>query len=305
MRIAFTMDDLPIYPHRALPHGYTPASVAESVVKAFGRHKVNGVYAFANSWPLDVDPETVRIYDAWTSAGHLVGNHTHSHLLLNDFSSDEFISDINSADELLTPWLDRAPQKLFRHPLNFWGNTEEKRSSVTAHIRKLGYTPADVTSYFFEWEWDRAWIWLQHSGKAIEAEALKSEFIEFCIAQLAYDQRCCRQVFGHDVIRIALAHYVAFFAEVADPLLARMRHEGIEFMPLSDALADPAYERVATVVTDSFHVYQQKLSAAAGREMAPVAPANESIMKKVFELATPLRPARLGGLVQNRRGPNP
>ena len=84
-----------------------------------------------------------------------------------------------------------------------------------------------------------------------------------------------------------------------------MRHEGIEFTPLSDALANPAYERVATVVTDSFHVYQQKLSAAAGREMAPVAPAYESVMKTVFELATPLRPARRGGLVQNRRGPNP
>jgi peptidoglycan/xylan/chitin deacetylase (PgdA/CDA1 family) len=59
-----------------------------------------------------------------SSAGHFVGGHTHSHLLLNDFSSNEFISDINSADELLKPWLGRAPQKLFRHPLNLWGNTE-------------------------------------------------------------------------------------------------------------------------------------------------------------------------------------
>jgi peptidoglycan-N-acetylglucosamine deacetylase len=138
---------------------------------------------------------------------------------------------------------------------------------VTAHIKTLGYTPADVTSYFFAWEWDRAWRWLQHSDKTTEAEALKSEFIEFCFAQLAYDQRCCRQVFGHDVIGITHAHYVAFFAEVADPLRALMRREGIEFVPLADALADPAYERVATVVTDGFHVYQHKLSIAAGREI--------------------------------------
>jgi hypothetical protein len=48
MRIAFTMDDLSICPHLSLPHGYIPASVAESVVRALGHHKVNGVNAFAN-----------------------------------------------------------------------------------------------------------------------------------------------------------------------------------------------------------------------------------------------------------------
>ena len=122
---------------------------------------------------------------------------------------------------------------------------------------------------------------------------------------MAYDQSCWRQVFGRDVIGIALAHYVAFFAEVADPLLARMRCEGIEFEPLADAVADAAYDRVATVATDSFHVYQQKMSAAARREIAPIVPAYEGLMKEIFELAAPLRPALRGGLVQNRRGPNP
>jgi peptidoglycan/xylan/chitin deacetylase (PgdA/CDA1 family) len=305
MRIAFTMDDLPIYPHLALPDDYTPASVADSVARALERHEVSGVYAFANSWPLDVQPETAAIYDAWTSAGHFVGNHTHSHPLLNDFSSEDFIADIDSAEELLQPWLKRSPEKLFRHPLNLWGNTEEKRAAVTAHIAKLDYAIADVTSYLFEWEWDRAWRWLQQTGKTEEAEDLKSAFVEFSIAQMAYDQACCREVFGHDVIGIALAHYVAFFAEVADPLLARMRREGIQFVPLAEAIADPAYKGVASIVTDSFHVYQQKMSAAAGREIAPVAPGYEGLMKRIFELATPLRPVRRGGLVQNKRGPNP
>ena len=305
MRIAFTTDDLPIYPHLALPEGYSPASVANKIIRALDRHKIAGVYTFANSWPLDVDPETARILDAWTSAGHLVGNHTHSHPLLNDVSSDAFTADITIADELLKPWLARAPQKLFRHPLNLWGNTEEKRSAVNVHIEKLGYIPADVTTYFFEWEWDRAWRWLGQKGRNAEAESLKSEFIEFCIAQLAYDQKCCREFFGHNVIGIALGHFVAFLAEVIDPLMARFRREGIEIVPLADALADPAYDRVGSLVTDRFQVYQQKLSSAVGRGMASVTPACDDLMKRVFALGEPLRPVRRGQLVQNRRGPNP
>ena len=305
MRIAFTMDDLPVYPHLGLPQGYTPASVAESIIEGLGRHKAGGVYAFANSWPLDVDPQTGRIFDAWTSAGHFVGNHTHSHPLLNDVSGDAFMADITIADELMKPWLDRAPQKLFRHPLNLWGNTEAKRSAVNAHIALLGYTPADVTSFFFEWEWDRAWRWLRQTGKREEAESLKAEFVDFCIAQLAYDQKCCRDFFGHDVTGIALGHFVAFLAETIDPLMARMRREGIEIVPLADALADPAYDRVGSVVTASFQVYQQKLAAVAGKAMASVAPSCDDLMKRVFALAEPLRPARRGLLVQNKRGPNP
>lgn len=84
MRLAFTMDDLPVFPHVALPDGYTPASVADKIGCALLRNDVAGVYAFANSWPLDVDPEMFRIIDAWTSVGHFIGNHTHSHPLLND-----------------------------------------------------------------------------------------------------------------------------------------------------------------------------------------------------------------------------
>lgn len=305
MRIAFTMDDLPIFPHLELPDGYSPASVANGVMKGLERNNIDGVYAFANSWPLDVDPDTAGIFDAWVSAGHLVGNHTHSHPLLNDVSGDAFISDISIANGLLKPWMDRAPQKLFRHPLNLWGDTEDKRSAVNGYIEELGYTPADVTSFFFEWEWDQAWRWLLQTGRTEEAEALKSDFIDFCIAQLAHNHKSCQEVFGRDVVGIALGHFVAFLSEVIDPLMARVRREGIEIVPLEEALADSAYDRVGSVVTDKFQVYQQKMAASAGRRIATITPACDDLMKQVFKLAEPLRPARRGQLVQNKRGPNP
>lgn len=84
----------------------------------------------------------------------------------------------------------------------------------------------------------------------------------------------------------------------------RLRREGVEIVPLAEALADPAYERVGSLVTSGFQVYQQKLPAAAGKEMASVAPSCAGSMKRVFALAEPLRPARRGQLVRNKRGPN-
>jgi hypothetical protein len=37
MQIAFTMDDLPMYPHLSLPEGYTPALVAKSIIEGLDR----------------------------------------------------------------------------------------------------------------------------------------------------------------------------------------------------------------------------------------------------------------------------
>ncbi len=301
MRMAFTVDDLPIYPHLALREGFTPQSVVNKIIEALGRHSVTGVFAMANSWPLDVDPAYAPILDDWIAAGHHVGNHTHSHPLLNDTEPDDFIHDISVADELLARWITKAPLRAFRHPLDFWGNTEDKRVRVNAHLARLGYRSADVTSWFYEWEWDRAWQFLLRSDRVEEAEALKAEFVDYAAAQVAHDARNCRDLFGHDVVAIGLAHNVAFFAEVADAFFSRLGAEGVTFCPLDEALDDPAYSRSGSLVTDAFQVYQVKIAAADGQTLAAVPQSHQSLMDRVFELATPLRPSRRGMLVQNSR----
>ena len=82
------------------------------------------------------------------------------------------------------------------------------------------------------------------------------------------------------------------------------QEEGIEFVPLEEALADPAYARGGSIVSDRFLVYQQKLAAADGKELPTVAPESANLMTRVFELATPLRPAKRGQMVQNLRKPS-
>lgn len=113
MRMAFRLDDLPVFPHMPLPDGFTPHSVATRIIDSLGRNQVAGVFALANSWPLDVDPQYASILDDWVAAGHHIGNHTHTHPLLNETSADDFIHDITVADELLAPWISKAPTRAF------------------------------------------------------------------------------------------------------------------------------------------------------------------------------------------------
>jgi hypothetical protein len=301
MRMAFTLDDLPVFPHMALPDGHTSESVAARIIESLDRNGVSGVFALANSWALDVDPEYTRILDDWLAAGHHICNHTHAHPLLNETSADDFIHDVSVADELLAPWITKAPLRAFRHPLELWGNTEEKRVQVNAHLDRLAYQCAGVTSWFYEWEWNRAWRHLLQTGRTQEAERLKAEFVDYASAQVAHDAENCRTVFGHEVIGIGLIHPVAFFTEVADAFFARLFAEGVAVVPLSKALDDPAYVRSGSIVTDVFQVYQIKIAAADGRTLDAVPPTHMAVIERVFELGAPLRLTRRGLLVQNMR----
>ncbi|MEL7114369.1 MAG: hypothetical protein AAGP08_02055, partial [Pseudomonadota bacterium] len=77
--------------------------------------------------------------------------------------------------------------------------------------------------------------------------------------------------------------------------------EGVVFVPLEEALADPAYARSGTFVSEAFEVYQNKVAAADGLTLETLPATQKPLIDRVFELGAPLRPARRGMLVQNRR----
>ena len=304
MRVALTLDDLPIWPHDACATDTSPEGIAASLIDTFAAHGVGGVYAFANSWPVDDDPRWRAVLNDWVAAGHHIGNHTHSHVMLNDVSAERYIHDIAVADELLAPWMSQAPSKTFRYTLNLWGDTEAKRAEVKAYLDQAGYVPADVTTWVFEWEWDRAWRHLRQTGKSDEARELEDAYVAFCIAQLRHDQRTCRDFFGREPVGILLGHNVQFFAVTLDRLLTALSENGIVLVALEDALSDDVYDRVGSVVSSEFLVYQQKLAAADGRRLPRIVPECDALMERVFALAAPLRPTKRCQMVVDYRAPD-
>jgi hypothetical protein len=86
MRVAFTLDDIPLWPRSHPPDGYSVASIMQKISDALVRNGIRDAYGFGNSWSLVQHPELATVLDAWVAAGHHVGNHTHSHLVLTEIS---------------------------------------------------------------------------------------------------------------------------------------------------------------------------------------------------------------------------
>jgi len=290
MRVAFTLDDIPLWPRSYPPPGFTIASIMQRISDALVRNGVPGVYGFGNSWSLVQHRELGAVLDAWRAAGHHVGNHTHAHPVLTEIDAIRYCGEIDLADRHLEPWLAKAPTRYFRYTLCHWGDTEEKRAKVLAHLAAQNYKPADVTSWWHEWHWNRAWRNASDRGDSEAMASLEREFVEACVAQMRYDHGALSGWFGRDVPMIALGHTVPFFAKVADALFERFVAEGMVFVPLEEATSDPAYEQVGKVVSGKFLVYQQKLADAAGRPIPVIAPAISEMHEKVLVAsAGPLR----------------
>ncbi len=285
MRVAFTIDDLPLWPHTPYPDGYTPKGIAETFITGLERHCIPGVYAFCNSWSLLERPELARVLDAWCAAGHHVANHTHGHPKLNEVEAARYIEEIDLAERHLARWTERAPGRYFRYTLNQRGNTEEKCARVKAHLDAKRYRAAEVTSWFFEWRYNAAFEKCLAAGDREGIAWLQASFLEFSVAQLRYDVELCRRHFDREIPGIALGHNVPFFADMFDAFLQRLIDDGLEFVSLNDAANDPVYDRAASVVTPEFLVYQQKLARAAGEPPVRIAPDARNDFERVEAMA--------------------
>ena len=87
-RIAITFDDLPA--HGPLPPKVSRLDVAKQVIEALHRANVPATYGFVNGIAVQDQPDTVAVLDAWRAAGNPLGNHTWSHMNLNQHTAAEF-----------------------------------------------------------------------------------------------------------------------------------------------------------------------------------------------------------------------
>jgi len=283
-KVALTIDDLPQWPHEPYPAGYTADSVTDAIITALDKHGVGGVFAFSNSRSLVEDPALGRIFDRWLDAGHYVANHTHSHHTLHDVSAETYINDIELATQHLAPWMARSPGKFFRYTLNRWGETEEKVRKVKAHLDANDYVIGEVTTWFFEWNWNRAYENCLRTGDQESIAFLKRSFLDFTVAQMAFDTASVTEWYGQEIEGIALIHNMPFLAEVLDEMLARLIAAGVEFVPFEAVAVDPFYDRAASVVTDKFLVYWRKLAAQEGRPYPVIAPGLEDTYSRVLAM---------------------
>ena len=242
-RVAITVDDLP-WAELARTGDDVAVERSRRLVAALrGTHAIG----FVNEDKLERDgaqvPARVAMLDQWLDAGLALGNHAYGHPGLHATPIAAYERAILDGERVLRPMLEARGQSLswFRHPYLQAGRDDADRARLDAFLATHGYRVAPVTVDNGDWIYARAYLEAQAKRDEALQARLRRDFVDYIDAKFRFYEDASRRLFGREIPQVLLLHANALNADTMPALLARLQRRGYAFVPLEDAVADPAY----------------------------------------------------------------
>jgi peptidoglycan/xylan/chitin deacetylase (PgdA/CDA1 family) len=237
-QVAITIDDLPRGGDGG-PRDYQAiAAMTKQLLQPFREQKIP-VIGFVNAGRHQLDDKEFRsILDMWLDAGADLGNHSYSHADINSIPLQEYTADILKGEPALRDALQSHGKHLefYRHPYLHEGSTPEAKQGLRRFLDEHHYRVAPVTLD------NSDYMYAALYQKPEYRERVKSEYIPYLESIVAFFEQRALEVTGHDVKQTMLLHASQLNADMMPDLLAMFKRRGYEFVTLSAALKDPAYQ---------------------------------------------------------------
>jgi peptidoglycan/xylan/chitin deacetylase (PgdA/CDA1 family) len=250
-QVAVTIDDLPAGMADRLP----ASDITAMTTKLLGTLRDQKIPAvgFVNEKKLykpgEVD-ERIKALQMWLDYGFELGNHTFSHMSLNQRELKDWEDDVVQGESVTRMLLTQRKMKLryFRHPYLDTGRDLETRRKAEEFLTQRGYRIAPIT--LDGWDWAFAGIYedaKKRNDTALQQQIVK-DYLAYHDAVFAYSEQQSAKLVGYEPKQILLLHASNLEADHIGELLDVLRKRGYRFIPLQDALSDSAYSLPDTYV---------------------------------------------------------
>ena len=156
-------------------------------------------------------------------------------------SVPEYTADIERNEPVLSGLLQPPAFRVFRFPYLQEGETAEKRDAVRSYLQQKRYRTAEVTVDFEDWAWNGPYVRCATAKDSAAVGQLAALYIKMAVRELKVAERLSARLFKRQVKHILLLHIGAFDAYMMDRLLAAYERQGVTFISLTEAMADPVY----------------------------------------------------------------
>jgi peptidoglycan-N-acetylglucosamine deacetylase len=234
--IALTFDDVP----RGRGAFLTPDERTEKLISALKKAKVKQVAFFLNPGKLS-DPDgqggEARIA-AYVAAGHVIANHSFSHIDLSASRVSDYLFDIDRA----TAWLKgrKGYRPWFRFPyLDEGRGDEKKRDSVRAALKQRGLRNGYVTVDSSDWNIENLTVAAGRDGEAMDRDALRDLYVKWHVEAADFYDGLATKAIGRSPVHVMLLHETDLAALFIGDLVAALRKDGWTIVTADKAYADP------------------------------------------------------------------
>lgn len=234
-QLALTMDD----PTLMLSSVLKWQEASSRILKAIASKEVRAAL-FVCGRRVD-EADGAKLLSAWDQAGHMICNHSYSHLFYNNDRNGyaEFAFDFLKNEKVIAPYHNRAP--LFRYPFLKEGDTVEKRDRFRALLKERGYRVGHVTIDASDWYVSQRFV----DRLSKEPKASFAPYRDYLIAHLLDRAKFYRQlaldVLERDIRHTLLVHFNVLNALVLPDVLNAFEAAGWQWIDASLAFEDPVF----------------------------------------------------------------
>jgi peptidoglycan/xylan/chitin deacetylase (PgdA/CDA1 family) len=237
-KLAITFDDLP--QNGGLPPGVTRVEITKNTLAVLKKHHVPPVYGFINAKKLEGSADGAEALKLWAAAKP-VGNHTYTHMDLEQNPPEAFERDIEQNEPALE-LLAGSDWHWLRYPYLHEGDTVEKRRAVREYLKTHGYKIAQVTLDWEDYMWNGAYARCVAKNDAKSIEWLRSSYLSTASAYLDLGRAQAKLIYGHDINHVLLMHLGAFSSTILPDALDLLKKKRFKLVTLEEAESDPAYQ---------------------------------------------------------------
>ena len=202
-------------------------------------------------------PQSRQRLEMYTEAGHLLGNHSHSHQHPDRMGAQAYVADIAHAHRQLKEMKGFRPW--YRYPFLDEGRERETRNAVLAGLAELGYRNGYVTVDNYDFYMDTLLQRAVTDGKKVNLEKLKTAYLEILWQGIQFYDNIGRQVLDRSPKHVLLLHENDLAALFIVDLVAMLREKGWRIITADEAYGDP----IAQVMPQTIWQNQGRVAAIA------------------------------------------
>lgn len=232
--VAITMDNPNTNP--------TPLLSAESRDKAILSTLMKNnlkIVLFAQGAQID-SPQGRALLTRWNSAGHVIGNHTYSHININDSNEAQYEQDTLKNENILKSYSNF--KKIFRFPFLKEGDTQEIRDGFRKFLNDHGYENGSVTIDASDWYIsDRLEARLTQNPNA-DVTPYKKYYLQHIWSRAQYYDGLAKEVLGRSPNHTLLVHHNLLNALFLGDLIQMFKDKGWHVINADEAFQDPIFK---------------------------------------------------------------
>jgi peptidoglycan-N-acetylglucosamine deacetylase len=188
-----------------------------------------------------------QLLSAWSARGHILGNHSYSHLSLHSSETEPetFERDIMRADSLLEGF--QGYRRIFRYPFLQEGNTVTRRDRVRGFLKARGFSIGHVTVDTSDWYLDMRLRRRLTGTSSVDLGPYRQAFVSHVTRNAEYYDKLAIRAVGRSPVHTLLLHHTLASALFMSALLRTLQRSGWNLVDPEEAFGDPLAQQTPDV----------------------------------------------------------